>query len=166
MKKILLIAGGAVLIFAVIFAACNSKPSTTANLLTPADTAGLASFQKWKALNELQDPAVYYMQGRENAPVREVVKYVPVKSKATAKRRSGSGSMSSQSQYPAKTTTTQKKGWSKAAKGTAIGTAGGAVLGAVINKRNRVVGGVVGGVLGGVIGYGVGRHIDKKDGRY
>jgi hypothetical protein len=46
--------------------------------------------------------------------------------------------MVSESQNSAKTTT--KKGWSKAAKGTAIGAGTGAVLGAVINKKNRVAG--------------------------
>ena len=61
--------------------------------------------------------------------------------------------------------TKEKKGWSKAAKGTVIGAASGAVIGAVINKRNRTTGAVVGGILGAGAGYGIGRSIDKKDGR-
>src|SRR6186713_2349648 len=73
--------------------------------------------------------------------------------------------MVSESQNAAKTTTT-KKGWSKAAKATAIGAGTGAVLGAVINKKNRAVGAVIGGVIGGGGGYVIGRGMDKKDGRY
>jgi len=73
--------------------------------------------------------------------------------------------MVSESQNAAKTTTA-KKGWSKAAKGTAIGAGAGAVLGAVINKKNRAVGAVIGGVIGGGGGYVIGRGMDKKDGRY
>ena len=48
----------------------------------------------------------------------------------------------------------------------ALGAGGGAILGAVINKRNRAVGAVIGGVAGGAVGYGIGRTMDKKDGRY
>jgi uncharacterized membrane protein len=59
----------------------------------------------------------------------------------------------------------EKKGWSKAAKGAVIGGVAGAAGGAIINKKNRVVGAVVGGVLGAAGGYGIGRTMDKKDGR-
>jgi outer membrane lipoprotein SlyB len=61
--------------------------------------------------------------------------------------------------------TQQKKGWSKAAKGTVIGAASGAVLGAVVAKNNRGTGAVIGGVAGGTAGYIIGRKQDKKDGR-
>ena len=60
----------------------------------------------------------------------------------------------------------KKKGWSKAAKGTAIGAGAGAAAGALIVKNNRALGAVIGGVVGGGVGYGVGRSMDKKDGRY
>ena len=63
-------------------------------------------------------------------------------------------------------TKTKKKGWSKAAKGTAIGAGVGAAAGAIIVKKNRGLGAAAGGVLGGGVGYGVGRSMDKKDGRY
>ena len=64
------------------------------------------------------------------------------------------------------TTTTQsevpkKKGWSNAAKGTAIGAASGAVAGAIISK-NKGVGAVVGGLIGAGGGYIIGRKKDKK----
>jgi len=60
----------------------------------------------------------------------------------------------------------KKKGWSKAAKGTAIGAGAGAAAGALLVKNNRALGAVIGGVVGGGVGYGVGRSMDKKDGRY
>ena len=63
-------------------------------------------------------------------------------------------------------TTKKKKGWSKAAKGTAIGAGAGAAAGALLVKNNRALGAVIGGVVGGGVGYGVGRSMDKKDGRY
>ncbi|SEV90499.1 YMGG-like Gly-zipper [Chryseobacterium wanjuense] len=63
------------------------------------------------------------------------------------------------------TTTTQKKGMSKAAKGTIIGTVGGAAAGAIIAKKNRGLGAVIGGVIGGATGYTIGRAGDRKDGR-
>lgn len=63
------------------------------------------------------------------------------------------------------TTTTEeapkKKGWSNAAKGTAIGAASGAVAGAIISK-NKGVGAVVGGLIGAGGGYIIGRKKDKK----
>ncbi|REC76070.1 hypothetical protein DRF60_14395 [Chryseobacterium elymi] len=63
------------------------------------------------------------------------------------------------------TTATQKKGWSKAAKGTAIGAVGGAAVGAIVAKKNRGLGAVIGGVVGGATGYTIGRAGDRKDGR-
>jgi hypothetical protein len=66
---------------------------------------------------------------------------------------------------PAVQTTKKKKGWSKAAKGTAIGAGAGAAAGALLVKNNRALGAVIGGVVGGGVGYGVGRGMDKKDGR-
>ena len=62
-------------------------------------------------------------------------------------------------------TTTQKKGWSSAAKGAVIGGSAGAVTGAVINKKNRAAGAVVGGIIGAGGGYVIGRSKDRKTGR-
>ncbi|HEX8277329.1 MAG TPA: YMGG-like glycine zipper-containing protein [Segetibacter sp.] len=61
--------------------------------------------------------------------------------------------------------TKEKKGWSKAAKGTAMGAGSGAVLGAIISK-NKGKGAVIGGIIGAAGGYAIGRSKDKKDGRY
>ena len=121
------------------------------------DATELAQFEAWKA-SSLQKELE-----KENAVVTK-----PVTKSSTAKRTVSyqSPKMVSESQNAAKTTTTQKKGWSKAAKATAIGAGTGAVLGAVINKKNRVAGAVIGGVIGGGGGYVIGRGMDKKDGRY
>ncbi len=122
------------------------------------DATELAQFEAWKDTKTLE------------ALETEKASYVAPKTTArsTAAKRTvnyQSPKMVSESQNAAKTTTT-KKGWSKAAKATAIGAGAGAVLGAVINKKNRAVGAVIGGVIGGGGGYVIGRGMDKKDGRY
>jgi len=58
-------------------------------------------------------------------------------------------------------TSTKKKGWSNAAKGTVIGAGSGAILGAVVSK-NKAAGAVLGGLIGAGAGYAVGNEIDKK----
>lgn len=168
MKKILPIFLVAILATAIV--ACNNKSqdANSGKVLTYTDTLGLADFQKWKTLNELKSPEVYYNQGSEVSsalPGRTIVKYVPVQ-KTSAKRRttpSYSNSMNSVAQYPAKTSA--KKGWSRKAKGAVIGGGGGAILGAIINKNNRLVGGALGGALGAGIGYVIGNELDRKHGR-
>ena len=122
------------------------------------DATELAQFEAWKDTKTLE------------ALETEKASYVAPKTttRSTAAKRTvnyQSPKMVSETQNSAKTTT-QKKGWSKAAKATAIGAGTGAVLGAVINKKNRAVGAVIGGVLGGGGGYVIGRGMDKKDGRY
>jgi hypothetical protein len=169
----------------VVMASCSQNSPRTAaetQTLAPADTAGLAQFQAWKAQNELataQALQANQLAAQQQQPVREVVRervvYVneprstrrSTSSRSTGARRS-SGSSGNNGDYSSTGTNTaqQKKGWSKAAKGAAIGGAGGAVVGAVVNKRNRAAGAVIGGVLGGAAGYGIGRSKDKKDGRY
>jgi hypothetical protein len=135
---------------AVLMAACTRNPVTTkAVSVLYEDTVGFAQFQSWKAMNESLDPNDAF-----------VTKAITKKSGSSNK----SGSMSSSSTNNAKIA--KKKGWSKAAKYSAIGGGTGILLGAVINKRNRVAGGIIGGVLGGGLGYGIGRSKDKKDGRY
>ena len=123
------------------------------------DATELAQFEAWKETKTLE------------ALETEKASYVAPKTttSGTAAKRTvnyQSPKMVSESQNAAKTTTTKKKGWSKAAKSTAIGAGAGAVLGAVINKKNRALGAVIGGVIGGGGGYVIGRGMDKKDGRY
>jgi len=137
----------------VVMASCSSKQADIGDKSVVVDTAGLAQFQAWKAQqNQLALAAI-------STPVKSYASRTVKSTAGTTK----TGSLSTTTQSPAKAKPT---GWSKAAKGAVIGAAGGAVAGAVINKRNRAVGAAIGGVAGGVIGYGVGRHLDKKDGRY
>lgn len=62
------------------------------------------------------------------------------------------------------TTTTKKKGWSSAAKGTAIGAGVGALGGILIDKKDGR-GAVIGGLVGAGAGYAIGRDKDVKSGR-
>ena len=151
-QSVLLIAIAAVLSVAVIGLISNSKSKKV-------DAMELAQFEAWKSAS-LQ---------KEVDSLKAITAVAPLQAtkSSTAKRNTSyqSPKMVSESQNSAKTTETKKKGWSKAAKGTAIGAGAGAVLGAVINKRNRVAGAVIGGVIGGSGGYVIGRTMDKKDGR-
>jgi hypothetical protein len=151
-----------VAIMAVVITACGRKSGadTQTQTLSYADTVGLAQFQNWKFQNERLDPNQYYQQAVQKTTPAPVRRTTPRKTSANY----GSGSMNSVSENQAKTT--QKKGWSKAAKGAAIGGGAGAVAGAVLIKKNRVAGGAIGAIAGGAIGYLIGRSKDKKDGRY
>ena len=152
-----------VLAIAVSMTACNTTPdtATTQRAIQPAvDTTGLAAFQAWKAQNEL----VSTQQNTAMQPqTREIVRYYPVSS---TRRSSSSGVYRSSSGSSGSGTVARKKGWSSAAKGAVIGGVAGAAGGAIINKKNRAVGGIVGGILGAAGGYGIGRGIDKRNGRY
>lgn len=163
MKRILSILSIAAVI-TLVMTACNRNSSADTNSLSYADTVGLAQFQAWKFQNERLDPNQYYMNAVQNTPAAAPRRTTTTTTRTSTSSSSGSGSMSSGSQNYAKTT--EKKGWSKAAKGAAIGGGAGAVAGAVLLKKNRVAGGVVGGVVGAGIGYLIGRSKDKKDGRY
>ena len=113
------------------------------------DATELAQFLAWKESNAQEQNYITPKQTTKKTVAKRTTSYQSPK-------------MVSESQNAAKA----KKGWSKAAKGTAIGAGTGAVLGAVINKKNRALGAVIGGVLGGGGGYAIGRGMDKKDGRY
>jgi len=163
-----------VIAIAFLLAACTNSPQPgigNANVagVQIADTVGFAEYKNWKAQKDLLEFNEYkqakytaIVAGTPTRPVLNRRSTNAVKSKTVSERR-GSGSASTSTSYPAKAP--KKKGWSKAAKGTAIGAGSGAVIGAVVNKRNRAVGAVIGGVSGGAVGYGIGRHMDKKDGR-
>jgi len=109
----------------------------------------------------------------EEAPVysRPVAKKTASakKTRSSQARRSSTGS-STQASAPVEQASVptevrkRDKGWSAAAKGTAIGAGSGAVLGAVLSK-NKVKGAVIGGVIGAGGGYAIGRAMDRKSGR-
>ena len=170
MKKIF-----ATVAIAAIFAACNSNTKTSEQAVQQGDTVGLAQFKEWKMQQEFIEQSRMYggvddqqnIDAQADAPrevVREKVVYrdrpAPRRTTTTSSGTSNTGTVAAPA--PAE----EKKGWSKAAKGTAIGAGSGAVIGAVVNKKNRAAGAVIGGVIGGVGGYVIGRSKDKKDGRY
>lgn len=189
MKKLLPILG-----FTFLMAACNTMPEQKVEAAQSAqqtipqpDTAGMAAFNAWKAQNELASVNAYQPE-QTTAPEKPktVVKYVPVKQSTSSKPVTKTSSSSNTASSPEQTNSggsvdngnssegngsgetaqvEKKEGWSKAAKGAVIGGVAGAAGGAVINKKNRVVGAVIGGVIGAAGGYGVGRTMDKKDGR-
>jgi hypothetical protein len=165
----------------VLMAACNQVPqsasqASTAPAVAQPDTTGIAAYQAWKAQNELtpvvQPPVqaapkpivktVYVTQKAKPAPIKNSP--APTSSSSNDDvAAAGSGTATSDSQGEAKST--EKKGISKAAKGAVIGGVAGAAGGAILTKKNRVLGAVIGGVVGAAGGYGVGRQMDKKDGR-
>lgn len=184
MKKFLLYS-----LIAVSAVACNTSLDEKATVgskqaVQPvtSDTTGLAAYNAWKAQNELATTQnAQQTEAVASAPrVRTVVKEVPV---YIARKRSSSSSNNtgtsnntentansntgSESANSGSTATSEKKkeGWSKAAKGAVIGGVAGAAGGAVINKKNRAAGAVIGGIIGAAGGYGIGRTMDKKDGR-
>ena len=161
---------------AALMAACNSNPSTPIGdakvdvtktvTISAEDSFVLAEFHSWKTQNEqneLKDAKAFL--GKDN----QFSEANTTKKNTSAYKTSGSRSVNNNAVYASESSHSakaKKKGWSKAAKATAIGVGSGAVIGAVVNKRNRVAGAVIGGVLGGGAGYGIGRSMDKKDGRY
>jgi hypothetical protein len=186
MKKLLPLFG-----ISILMAACNTMPEqkadavpSTQSALSQPDTTGMAAFNAWKAQNELASVNAYQQPQQikpASTPTRTIVKYVPVKSSQSkpvshtpspttteqsssgSSASSGNGSMNNESSETAKAE--KKEGWSKAAKGAVIGGVTGAAGGAIINKKNRVAGAVIGGIIGAAGGYGIGRTMDKKDGR-
>jgi hypothetical protein len=171
MKKIF-----ATVAIAAFFAACNSNTKTAEQAALQSDTAGLAQFKAWKAQQEfieqsrmyngLNDPNQLVAPNAEPTKevVRERVVYVDRPARRTTARSSSSNS-SNGTVASAPAPVQKKKGWSHAAKGTAIGAGSGAVVGAIVSK-NKAAGAVIGGVIGGVGGYAIGRSKDKKEGRY
>ena len=169
MKKIL-----SIFTIAVVFTACKSKTdsalSTSKNMVL-VDTTGL-----YKS-NVLTDVGNNKYVINDKGAIKPVTnKSVPVKPVASSPQKnttvnnsksvnSGGGSETNAPATTAKAPVKQDKGWSDAAKGTAIGAGSGAVLGAVIAKNDRGKGAVIGSVIGAGAGYIIGRSRDKKSGR-
>ena len=79
----------------------------------------------------------------------------------TTRPQNGQGSVGTYGDNPP---VEKKKGWSDAAKGSAIGAGGGAIAGALIDKRHGQ-GAIIGGLVGAGAGYLIGRGDDRKSGR-
>jgi outer membrane protein with glycine zipper len=152
-----------ILSIAVLALSCNTQPKADNNhsdsTKLNTDTTGLAAYQAWKAQNELTE------QNSEEQQENKTSSKTMEKS-TSSKSDNTSASNTSTSTGSSSSGTTEKKGWSKTAKGAVIGGVAGAAGGAVINKKNRAAGAVIGGVIGAGTGAVIGNEMDKKDGRH
>lgn len=146
-----------------VAASCKDNGQIAAGSVqtVPVSTTEFQEFQTWKQqqLNNTNTNTASYASG--NTPVQKPATKVVYRDRVIEKPAPAPAPVEPIPPIPP-----QKKGWSKAAKGTAIGAAAGAGAGALILKKNRALGAVIGGVVGGGVGYGIGRSQDKKDGRY
>jgi len=155
MKKIL-----SVFTIALIFTACKSKikADTENKNMVLVDTTGLSKS------NALTDVGGKYVIN-ENATATTVKKDAPISSGNNEVRSNTSASGSANTNATAPASVPRDKGWSHAAKGTAVGAGTGAITGAILNKDNRGTGAIIGAVIGAGTGYIIGRSTDKKTGR-
>ncbi|MES2374793.1 MAG: YMGG-like glycine zipper-containing protein [Bacteroidota bacterium] len=165
MKKLLV-----ALSMVAVFASCNSKPKETVVVI---DTTAI----KQKAI--LEEQARVKAEADAKALNDERAKLEAERNRlAATRRRISSGSGSSTASNPnvgtsanapvtgsgTATEAPKKKGWSDAAKGTAIGAGVGA-LGGILIDKNDARGAIIGGVVGAAGGYIIGRAKDRKTGR-
>lgn len=161
MKRILYTTTAVVMSAALLMTSCkdNNRLASESIPVTPVSVSAkeYAEFSAWKQQQQ---------QELENTPKTRTAATTakrPVVHKHYTVNKVTPPSQTVPATQPVQT---KKKGWSKAAKGTAIGAGAGAAAGAILVKNNRALGAVIGGVVGGGVGYGVGRSMDKKDGRY
>lgn len=165
MKKLLV-----ALSMIAVFASCNNKPKETVVVI---DTTAI----KQKAI--LEEQARVKAEADAKSLNDERAKLEAERNRLAATRRriaSGSGSgtasnpnvgTSANAPVTGSGTATEapkKKGWSDAAKGTAIGAGVGA-LGGILIDKNDARGAIIGGVVGAAGGYIIGRAKDRKTGR-
>lgn len=172
MKKLLFMVA-----VAAMFTACKNKTNSTDKTMVPladpgtyinaaGDTARIVSKAPLKdsvttttTVTVTKTPVVpNNNHGQTTRPKTRAGNNSESQQAAGASTTSAGGNSNTSASTPQK-----KKGWSKAAKGTAIGAGAGAVTGAIIGKN--VKGAVIGGVVGAAGGYIIGRSQDKKDGR-
>jgi len=151
MKKII-----SLLAVVSLFAACKSKSNSDLNAnknLVLVDTTGLS---KSNAMTDV-------------ATGKNIVVATPPPPVVTTTQRARTSNHAVYSDNGTTTTTTttsvpkRDKGWSSAAKGTAIGAGTGAIVGAIATKSAK--GSIIGAVIGGGGGYLIGRSKDRKSGR-
>jgi len=153
-----------VLMISVFFVACKQQPQSTlasqAAIMTPEKAAEFAEFEAWKQQKAILE-AKELLAEKEAQPK---VIYVSRPTRTVVQRPARTVQSAPVSQA-ATQPVAQKKKWSAAAKGAVIGAGVGAVGGAVVAKNNRALGAVIGAVAGGGAGFGIGKIIDKKNGR-
>lgn len=154
MKKII-----SIFALSLVFTACKNKinEDMPANMVL-VDTTGLS---KSNVLTDVgNNKYVINDEAISKNAASEPVIVAPKKVVSTS--QSGSvKSVSNAGAAPVK----QDKGWSHAAKGTAVGAGTGAIFGAIVNKDHRGQGALIGTVIGAGAGYLIGRKTDKNTGR-
>jgi uncharacterized protein YcfJ len=167
MKKIILFAA-----IVSVFAACKNNSSTgyDTSKYVLVDTTNLSKSNA--STDVMQDAAVTGVKTWDvnRSTSQPVITSQPITSQPMTTTTQNSRS-TSHAVYPATTTRTttttstvprRDRGWSSAAKRTAIGAGTGAVVGALVGKGK---GAVIGALIGGGAGYLSGRHKDRKTGR-
>ncbi|MFD0941424.1 YMGG-like glycine zipper-containing protein [Pedobacter boryungensis] len=150
MKKIF-----AIVALATVLASCSNKAKEEAlakqqAMVAVRDSLKLDSFKRAEVVKQQQ-----LIEEKHQAEL------------AAARRSSSStysSSGSSTTTSAGTTTAAKKKGWSDAAKGTAIGAGVGALGGILIDKKDGR-GAIIGGLAGAGAGYAIGRAQDRKSGR-
>lgn len=156
MKKMLLI-----FTVVVMFTACKSNTNEPVNKnMVLVDTTGLS---KSNVLTDVGNNKYVINDKVVNTGTTEKPA-VPKKTVSNNDYVSG-GSSASSSNAAAATPVKEDKGWSHAAKGTAVGAGTGAIFGAIVNKEHRGQGALIGSVIGAGAGYLIGRKTDKNTGR-
>lgn len=122
------------------------------------DSLRLDSFERAEAAKN----ALEEKQAREEAAAVQSSSYSSSSSQAQYASDNDNTAADNDYQYPV---VEKKKGWSDAAKGTAIGGAVGAGVGALIDKDKRARGAIIGAAIGGGSGYAIGRKRDRQSGR-
>jgi uncharacterized protein YcfL len=151
---------------AVIFTACKSKTNselTHNKNMVLVDTTGLSKSNVLTDVGNnkyvINDKAIF------NANESKSAASTKEKSKSSVNNTGSNNSGGDNNTAVAKAPVKQDKGWSHAAKATAVGAGTGAIFGAIVNKEHRGQGALIGTVVGAGTGYIIGRATDKKTGR-
>lgn len=147
-------------ILALSISACNSGMATNGSTevsSTVADEMSLKARQDSLTLDSFKKAEAAHVSNLKNVDEQQAL-VTPAQSSEVASEAAPSAS---QPVAPEP----EKKGWSDAAKGTAIGAGVGAGVGALIDKDKRVRGAVIGAAIGGGSGYAIGRKSDRESGR-
>lgn len=166
MKRIAIIVA-----LASVFAACNNDEALVKGSRTEIDSVQIVK-QSIKDIRDSLKLDSFERAEREQqvteAQSAQAALYAPAPAKTQYITTSSvSRNYESQPVYrsePAVQTRPAKKGWSSAAKGTAVGAGVGAVTGILVDKKDAR-GAIIGGVLGAGTGYVIGRAHDRKTGR-
>lgn len=151
-------------ILALSIVGCNSGSATSGSNETTLNAMSAMQVKELKdSLNALQD-SLTLDSFRRAETAKELAAEKPKKASSTHNSTSHNNTVSNHYvTQPAPVE--QKKGWSDAAKGTAIGAGVGAGVGALIDKDKRLRGAAIGAAVGGGSGYAIGRKSDRKSGR-